>query len=297
MSFFNEVKYSFKAKNNFNILIYINLIVFVLIQLLKVFYFLNAKTNHDFIYYFSVPANLNNLKTFPWTIITYMFTHESFLHILFNLLAFYWFGKLFLQYLSQKQLLGVYILGGLLGGLFYILAFNTFPIFNQIKNISVALGASASVMAVIFSIAMLSPNQEVRLAFLGKIKLKHIALVVVIIDIMSIPTDNSGGHIAHLGGAAFGLMFAIFYKKNIDITVFITRIIYGIKNLFTPKKGIRIKYKNPKTKSTRPKSDWEYNARKKAEQEEINKILEKISKSGYEALTTSEKEKLFKQSR
>lgn len=301
MSFLDELKYSFKAKNNFNILIYINLIVFLFIQLFKVFLFLNAKTSQEFLYYLAVPANINNLKTYPWTIITYMFTHESFLHILFNLLAFYWFGKLFLQYLSQKQLLGVYILGGILGAVFYILAFNIFPVFNEIKEISIAIGASASVMAIVFTVAMLAPNQEIRLAFLGNFKLKNLALFVVILDILSIPTDNAGGHIAHLGGAFFGVMFALFYRKGVDITSFLTKFLYWIKNLFSPQKNMRIKYKKSKSKtkstSTKRESDWDYNARKKAEQEEIDKILDKIAKSGYEALTASEKEKLFKQSK
>lgn len=297
MNFIEEFKYSFKEKNNFNVLIYINLIIFIIVQLIKVILFLQGKTNIEFIQYLAVPANVLSLKIFPWTVFTYMFTHESFLHILFNLLAFYWFGKLFLQYLSQKQILGVYILGGLVGAIFYIVAFNFFPAFSLIKNVSLALGASASVMAVIFAIAVLTPNQEIYLMFFGKIKLKYLALIVVLVDILSIPTGNAGGHIAHLGGAFLGAMFTILYKRNIDITSFITKSINWIKNLLISEPVVKGKANNKNINYSKKETDWTYNARKHAEQEEINKILDKVSKSGYDSLSSSEKDNLFKQSK
>lgn len=299
MNFIEEFKYSFKEKNNFNVLIYINLIVFVFVQLIKVILFLQGKAHYEFIQYLAVPANITNLKLYPWTTITYMFTHESFLHILFNLLAFYWFGKLFLQYLSQRQMLGVYILGGLLGAVFYIAAFNFFPVFNLILDNSLALGASASVMAVVFAISVLTPNQEIYLVFLGRVKLKYLAIVVIFIDILSIPAGNAGGHIAHLGGAFLGAMFSIFYKKHIDITKFITRFIYWIKSLFQakPKRVKKAKKQKHKQNYANKNSDWEYNAKKHAQQEEINKILDKVSKSGYGSLSNKEKELLFRQSK
>lgn len=296
MSFIDELKYSFKGRNNFNLLIYLNLIVFVLIQIVKIILFFSNSLSYDFLRWIAVPAGLEQLGKYPWTVITYMFTHESFLHILLNLLAFFWFGRLFMQFLSQRQLLGVYILGGISGAIFYIVAFNLIPAFAEAKDVSVAIGASASVMAVVFSVASLVPNQEVYMLFFGRVKLKYLAIGVILIDLISIPVGNAGGHIAHLGGALLGFIFVYFYRRGTDITVWISRIVYGIKGLFVRDREIKIKYRNQNKnkKNARTESDMEYNARKKAEQDQIDTILDKIAQSGYSSLSATEKEKLFK---
>ncbi len=299
MRLFNEIKYSFKVKNNFNTLIYINLIVFVVIAMSKIITFLGGISGFDLVTYLSVPANIDSLLKRPWTVITYMFTHKDFLHILFNLLVYYWFGKLFLQFLSQRQLLGVYVLGGLFGAVFYILAYNLIPAFSFDSIFAIALGASASVMAVVITVATLVPNQEVYMLFFGKVKLKYLALGIIILDLISIPIDNAGGHIAHLGGAFLGYIFVRYYRKGTDITIWLSRILYGIKEFFSPTKEMKVKHnkkKKKKAKPNRPESDMEYNARKKAEQDEIDRILDKVAQSGYSSLTNQEKEKLFNMS-
>ncbi len=298
MRFIDELKYSLKGRNNFNVLIYINLIVFGLIIVTKVICFLFGITNFDLVQLLAVPADIDTLIKKPWTIITYMFTHASFLHILFNLLIFFWFGRLFLQFLSQRQLLGVYILGGLSGAVFYIAAYNLIPAFSFAALFSIALGASASVMAIVIAVATLVPNQEVYMLFFGRVKLKYLAIGIVVLDLISIPINNAGGHIAHLGGAFIGFVFIIYYRKGTDITIWISRFLNGVKEFFKPSKDIKITYKNKnKKQQTRPENDMEYNARKKAEQDEIDKILEKIAQSGYSSLSKSEKEKLFNQSK
>lgn len=294
MSFIDEIKYSLKGKNNFNILIYINLIVFVLIQLAKIILFFTGNETYNFIKWLAVPADPENLIHYPWTVITYMFTQENFLHILFNLLAFFWFGRLFLQFLSQRQLLGIYILGGIAGAIFYIAAYNLIPPFTDVKSVSLALGASASVMAVVITVATLVPNQEVYMMFFGKVKFKYLAMGVVAIDLISIPLGNAGGHIAHLGGALLGFVFVSFYRKGTDITIWVSRLLYGIKGIFKPDRKMKVSYRNKNQKSKRPETDMEYNARKKAEQDQIDKILDKIAQSGYTSLSAAEKEKLFK---
>lgn len=295
MSFAQEFKYSWKTKNNFNILIYLNLIVFIGINLIELIYFIIGENPIEIINWFAVPADLNTIIAKPWTIISYMFTHENFLHILFNLLAFYWFARMFLMYFSQRQLLSIYIIGGLCGALFYIAAFNLIPVFAKYSEISIAIGASASVMAIAFSIALLVPNQTVYLLFFGEIKLKYIAFAFIVLDLVSIPLSNAGGHIAHIGGAFSGALFVYFYQKGTDITIWLSRLIYGIKEFFIPQKKLRIKVNNTK-KQARYETDAEYNARKKTEQEEINAILDKISRSGYESLSDEEKVKLFNMS-
>ncbi|MBN2776592.1 MAG: rhomboid family intramembrane serine protease [Bacteroidales bacterium] len=297
MSFIDEIKYSLKGRNNFNTLIYLNLIVFGIIMVFKILGFLSGSDFFDIVPWLAVPADIDSLLVRPWTIVTYMFTHSNFFHILFNLLVFFWFGKLFLQFLSQRQMLGVYILGGISGAIFYITAFNLIPAFSFDALFSVALGASASVMAIVIAVATLVPNQQVYMLFFGKVKLKYLAIGIIVIDLISIPIDNAGGHIAHLGGAFLGYLFVINYRKGTDITIWLSRFLYGIKEFFKPSKDMKITYRNKKkTKPNRPENDMEYNARKKAEQDEIDKILEKIAQSGYSSLSKSEKEKLFNMS-
>lgn len=294
MNFIDEVKHSFRQNNNHTILIYINLIVFAIVTFFTITAFL-VRGDHNFIiYWLGLPASFETLILKPWTIVSYMFTHQSFLHILFNLLFFFWFGKIFVQYLDQKKLLGLYILGGLVGGVVYVLAFNIFPVFEELKDSSIAIGASASVMAIIIAVATLVPRHTVFMLFFGQVQIRYIAIAVVIIDILSIPTDNAGGHIAHLGGALTGFAFIYYYKKGTDITTGVFKIIKFFKELFVPDKNIRVKSR--RTKHRKPETDYEYNARKKAEQEGIDKILDKIAKDGYKSLTDKEKEKLFKSS-
>jgi membrane associated rhomboid family serine protease len=296
MNFWDELKYSFKGNNNFKILIYLNLIVFVVILLTNALAHLFKNPEFNIIKWVAISANPKDIITKPWTIITYMFAHEQFLHILFNLLIFYSFGKLFLQYLSQRQLLGTYILGGLTGALFYLVAYSIFPILTSVRENSWALGASASVMAIVIAIATLVPNQRVYLLFFGQIKLMYIAITVIIIDLIGIVGGNSGGHIAHLGGALLGYIFVAGYKKGKDITIWISRILNGIKEFFKPTPKIKIKINKKKQQHKRPETDMEYNARKKTEQDKIDKILEKIAQSGYSSLTPEEKADLFKMS-
>lgn len=228
----------------------------------------------------------------PWTAISYMFLHYSFFHILFNMLWLYWFGKIFLSYLDQKKLLGIYILGGLAGGALYILAFNIFPAFDNVMSQSVAVGASAAVLAVVMTISFYAPDYKINLMFIGRVKIQHIALFTVIIDLFSIQGSNAGGHIAHLGGALFGFIYATQIRKGKDMTRGFNRFMDRLSSMFKPKSKLHVKYK----RTSRPETDIEYNTRKKSDQKEIDRILDKISKSGYGALTKQEKELLFKSS-
>jgi hypothetical protein len=223
-----------------------------------------------------------------------MFLHYNFFHILFNMLWLYWFGKIFLEYLNAKKLLSVYLLGGLAGGLVYVLAFNLFPAFAEAVPTSVALGASAAILAVVMAVSFYVPNYTINLLFIGPVKLKYIALVTVLIDILSIKSGNAGGHLAHLGGALFGFLYAVQLQRGRDLTKGFNRFMDSLFSLFRRRPGkIRVKYSKPKN---RPESDLEYNARKVQEQKNIDLILDKISKSGYDGLSKEEKESLFRNS-
>lgn len=292
MGIFDEIKNSFKSGNSLIKLIYINLAVFLAVKIISVFFFL-ASTSQTFslVRWLAVPADLHNLLYRPWTIFTYMFLHEGFLHILFNMLWLYWFGQIFLRYFDDKKLLSVYLVGGLSGAALYILSFNIFPVFEQITPVSFALGASASVIAIVIATSVYAPNYKINLMFIGPVALKYIALVTIILDVLSIASSNAGGHIAHLGGALFGYLYIMQLKKGKNITRGFDRFMDKIFSIFKPRPKIKVTYKRPMTDMER---DIEYNKEQAAKQEDIDKILDKIAKSGYNSLTKKEKEILFK---
>jgi membrane associated rhomboid family serine protease len=283
-----ELIESFKNGTTLTKLIYINLGVFLVISIAQALLGL-FNVNTEWVDSLMLPAQVSTFAHRPWSILTYMFFHKSFIHILFNLLMLYWFGKLFLQYCSQHDLVGLYILGGIAGGATYIIAFNLLPKFAPVVGLSMLLGASASVMAITIATAVFAPNQTMRLVLIGDVKIKWIALVSVLISLMQSNAENAGGELAHIGGAIAGYIFAIEYKKGKNITDWINNILHRAANL------IHGAGRKPKMKvsHTNMESDQEYNYRKKQENDEIDKILDKIKSSGYESLSDDEKGKLF----
>jgi len=292
MSIIDEIKQTFKSGSNLTKLIYINLVIFLLVNVVEIFYFLLNR--HDsysaFLLTFAVPADLHLLIRKPWTVITYMFLHKNFLHILFNLLWLYWFGRIFLEYLDGKKLVGVYILGGLSGAFLYILAYNIFPVFFKQLEMSYALGASAAVMAIVISISVYVPNYSVYLMFVGRVKIIYIAIIGFLVTSLFDFSINTGGKIAHIGGALFGFLFILQYRKGRDLTRGLNRFLDAITGLFKPKPKVTVTHR-------KTENDYDYNKRKKEEQVEIDRILDKIAKSGYDSLTKQEKEILFRQSK
>lgn len=291
MGIADQIRETFKRGSSLIKLIYINVAVFLAIKILQVLAFLFgfSGVSSFLVPWLAVPSDLGTLITRPWTLFTYMFLHEGFFHILFNLLWLYVFGRIFLMYLSEKRLLSVYLVGGLAGAALYILAFNIFPAFQQVVSVSLALGASASVMAIVIAISVYVPNFSINLLLIGPVKLKYIAIFTIILDVLSIPSSNSGGHIAHLGGAIFGYFYIAQFRKGKNLTRGFDRFMDNVFALFKPRPRFRVTHKQ-----NRPKTDLEYNREKAKRQEKINKILEKISKKGYESLTKEEKEILFK---
>ncbi|MCK4346318.1 MAG: rhomboid family intramembrane serine protease [Bacteroidales bacterium] len=288
MNLIDEIKISFKQGSSLTKLIYINLCVFLGIKIAQIFFFLfnTPEGSEFFIRWLAVPSNLSELIRKPWTVLTYMFVHEGFFHILFNLLWLFWFGKIFLEYLDQKKLAGVYILGGLSGAFLYIFSFNVFPVFGSIAAESIAIGASAAVIAIVIAISVYVPNYTVYLLFLGPVKIKYIAILIFIFTSVLDFSTNTGGKIAHIGGALFGFIYIHQYRKGTDISKGLSRILDRFLSFFKPKVKLKVEHK-------RPVNDMEYNKMKAREQEEINRILDKISKAGYDSLTKEEKKILF----
>ena len=286
MNLLDEIKESFHKGSTLTRLIYINLGVFLLIRIVNVFYFL-AGVEFPFIDWLALPADLETLLSRPWTLLTYMFLHFDFLHILFNLLWLYWMGQIFLGYFNQAKLLTVYLLGGLAGGVFYILGYNFFPVFAESVEKARLLGASASVIAIVTALAMHAPNHSIHLMFIGPIRIKYIALFSVLLYVIGISSSNAGGNLAHLGGAFWGMVYILQLRRGVDQSKGIGWLSAKLKNLFTPKPKVRVTYR-------KPVNDLEYKRMKNQEQERMNEILEKISKSGYGSLSKEEKEILFK---
>lgn len=283
----NDIKHKFTSANALLKLIYINISVYILVQLVKTSSFLLQNGNLNLIDWFGVPSQPSEFIFKPWSLITYMFTHEGLLHILFNLMWLYFAGQIFLQYFNAKKLYSVYILGGLTGSLTYLIAYNLLPAF--VNHSSHLIGASASVLAILFAVATYVPNYKVNLIFIGVIPIKYLAIASVFIDIISIPKGNAGGHIAHLGGALIGVLFISQWKKGKDITTSIDSLISPFLDLF--------KKKHLKTVHKRPKTDDEFRSDKVECSAKIDAILDKIAKSGYDSLTAKEKEYLFKNSK
>lgn len=283
-------------------LILINCLVFVFMGLIRVFMTLfNVPLSYNPISEaLSLHAWLPTLMRQPWSIVTYMFMHGGVFHLLFNMLWLYWFGKLFLNYFSSKHLRGLYILGGLCGGLLYIISYNIFPYFELDRIQATMVGASASVLAIVVATAVRQPEMPVQFLFIGSVRLKYVALFMIVIDLMLMTSDNAGGHIAHLGGAISGYWFAAGLAKGHDATKYINNVIDFIDKLFSGRLNLfSRKQQKPKMKVHygERQQQYDYNARKKANEDEINQILEKLRKSGYSSLSEEEKKKLFDASR
>jgi membrane associated rhomboid family serine protease len=292
MGILDDIKTTFRNGNNLTKLIYINIALFLIITIIGIIGFLvvNPDIINQTIRFLSVPSSLKTLLLRPWTLITYMFTHKELLHILVNLLWLYWFGKIFLEYLDQKKLVAVYLLGGIAGAITYVLSYNIFPAFQGVVGESIPLlGASASVMAIVVAIAVYVPDYTVYLFLLGRVKIKYIALGIFIFTSVMDFSVNSGGKLAHIGGALFGYFYILSYRQGRDIGKGINKIIDFFVTILKPEKKLKVTYK-------KTADEYEYNKVKVDHQKEINKILDKISKGGYDSLTKAEKEILFRES-
>ena len=285
-----DIKKNLKRGNSLTKLIYINVGVFLITSILHVLSFLFMVNSVEFLNYFTLPASISYFIKKPWSIITYMFLHQSFIHLLFNMIWLYFGGQIFLSFFDNKKLISTYVLGGISGAVLFIISFNLFPAFAGVLQNAVAVGASASVLAIIMAITTKSPNYSIRLFLIGNIKLKHIAIVSIVLDILSIPQGNAGGHIAHLGGAFFGYLYVKQLNGGNDIASIFDKIMDYLATYLKREPKLKKAYR-------RKKSDQDFRRGKVRTQAKIDNILDKISKSGYESLTKEEKDILFKASK
>ena len=289
-SFISDLKSRFHRGDIKLQLIYINVGVFVVTTLVSVFLRLFNIGDASWMNFMTLPASIPEFLKQPWSLLSYMFLHADPLHLLFNMLWLYWFGQLFLSFFSARHFRGLYLLGGICGGLFYMLALNVFPYFTPYIYISTLLGASASVLAIVVATAVREPEYRVNFMFVGTVRLKYVALFMVVTDLLFVTSGNGGGHIAHLGGALAGWWFAWSLRKGKDVTKWINGVLDGCSGVWS-----KLSSKKPKMKVSKGgrAADYDYNARKKQQSEEIDRILDKLKKSGYGSLTTEEKKRLF----
>lgn len=293
--FWYHIRHAFDHKNNglYKILA-INILVFLLLMVMRVFLTIGGagEIYKSFVSFFMMPASIPRFITQPWTLITYMFFHEGFLHILFNMLFLYWFGLLVQEYLGNRKLVNLYFLGGIAGGLLYMVLYNVAPYFSDRVDGALMLGASAGVYAIVVAAATIRPDTEFRLILLGPVKIKYIAIFYVLVAFANSAGSNAGGELAHLGGAALGYVYVLQLRKGMDLGLPIQAVGVFIEKLFTSKPKVKVTYRRKQNEHARPGSTTAGSS-PGSTQEEIDRILDKIAEKGYDNLTKEEKRKLF----
>lgn len=281
MSIIKDLKYRYNTGNIVEKLIYLNVALFICTLLISVLQGLYKGEMNFIMEWFSLDNDINTLFKKPWSILSYGFLHAGFLHILMNMIVLYFIGNLFLEYFTEKQLLNFYILGTLFGGIFFLFSQNYFPLFEG--KSTVLVGASAGISAIIIGITTYMPNYQIKLRFIGFVKLWYLAAFWIGLDILGLIGSNAGGHFAHLGGALFGFIY-VSRASNKEISFF-----NNLWSMFSSKnKKMKTVYKS----STKRKNNVNNT---NSNQVKIDAILDKISKSGYDTLTKEEKDFLFKQ--
>lgn len=281
MSVINNLKSRYLNGTIVEKLIYINIAFFVITLLTSVFQGLYKGEINWLVEWFSLDDNYSALIKKPWSLLTYGFLHADFLHLLMNLIVLYFIGNLFVEYFTEKQLLIFYLLGTFFGGLLFIFSQNYFPLFEG--KSSILVGASAGISAIFIGVATYIPNYQLKLRFIGFVKLWYLAAFWIGLDVIALIGDNAGGHFAHLGGSLFGFLY-VSKASNKDINVF-----NKLAAIFKAKKSSLKTVHKSTEKRTNTVKNTDFN------QQQIDVILDKISKSGYDTLTKTEKEFLFKQ--
>ena len=276
-----------RRENGVMKVIIINTIVFMVLLLTKSIFVLSGYELHYYAFqkYLLLPALWEDFLYRPWTLITYFFTHERFFPMLFNLLMLHIFFFFIMDFLGSKKFVALYIMGGIVGGIFFLVLHNLLPAFKGVDT--QLIGSSAGMYAVIIGVTTFAPNLPFNLPFLGSIRIKYIALFLLVLFIFEFSSANPGGSVAQLGGALLGYVYISQLKKGIDLSKPFTNFFAFLKKLFRKKHAAtKVTYKNP----TRPLQKDE---NKGYNQEEIDAILDKIAQYGYKSLTEAEKRKLF----
>jgi membrane associated rhomboid family serine protease len=286
MNFKDQLAYRFKQLNQAEKLILVNVACFLLPLFLRTVFYLFNIPSGVFVGWFELSADWEDLIFKPWTILTYSFMHSGFFHLFWNMYLLYFTSRLFLNIFTARTFFNVYFLGVILGGVTFLISYSIFPAFQNSSPIMV--GASAGVMANFIFIANYSPDLEVRLIFFN-VKLRYLAIAFILLDIIQIPYGNAGGHLAHLGGAALGYFYFLRLNQGTDIGLPLEELINRLLNLFRKQSNLKTVYKSKSNTASKKKESNE-----DLDQQKIDAILDKISKSGYDSLSQKEKDFLFR---
>lgn len=293
MGLIDDIKKIYRDSNVVGKFILINVAVFLLVNVILLIEALTQTTFFDVVRWLAAPSDFGSLIVKPWTVITYMFLHEGFWHLLWNMVILYFGGRIFHDLLGTKRFVNTYFVGGIAGLMLFVLFYNIFPVFERQVGAPI-MGASASIMAIFVGIATYSPNYTVFLPLIGGVRLKYIAIFYVVLDLISIRTGvNAGGHIAHLGGALWGFLWARQLRNGTDISSWFNTLLAYLGALIPRKRPMKVVHKKPPSGRSKSKAAGQ----SKSEEAVIDEILDKISKSGYDSLTDREKEILFRASK
>lgn len=291
MDLMNKINIKLVNFSVFEKYIIINCIVFGIISITNALYFLFTDSHLIFFRnYIALPDDLGEFIFKPWTIITYFFTHFSFWHLFGNIIALYFFGRIFMTFYNSKQFVKHYFLGGIFAGLIFIISYNVFP--ALIKQETVLIGASASIFSVLFGATATSPNYVLNLFGMFRVPLWVISSLYTLLFVSTLPYANAGGELAHLGGAFFGYFYALQLRKGKDIGSSFERTMDKVFSWFKPKSNLKTVHRKKQRTAYAGKTKAEFNSFN--DQKKVDLILDKISKSGYESLTAEEKEFLFR---
>jgi len=280
-SIIEDVKRQFAHGNMISKLILVNIFVFLVLIILKAFTGYNPSIYGSVIDWLAMPSEFGKLITRPWTIFTYMFLHQGFWHLAWNMLMLYWFGRIIGDLIGDHRMLPLYIMGGLLGGVFFFLYCN---LGGEVSNVR---GASGAVTCLIMAAACVAPDYIIRLILLGEVKLKYIALFLIVMDIAMVAEhNNAGGSMAHLGGTAMGAIFIYLLRQGRDITDF-SQLFARVQKKPSASMEVVHNKKRPKPSQHTDQSN----------QEKVDAILDKINATGYDSLTAEEKETLYQASK
>jgi membrane associated rhomboid family serine protease len=310
-SIWDDVKREFQHGNMVTRLIITNCIVFIVIVLSKLVLSVPGQGTQSMfeslLHFISMSSLTAHFLTHPWGILTSAFVHQGLGHIFWNMLSFYWFGRIVGDLLGNHRILPIYILGAIVGNITYFLVSNFTPYGAVIGPF--AYGASAAVMSMIAVAAYIAPDYIFNVLLIGPVRLKYVALVVVLVDLIAIAdSSNTGGSFAHLGGLAFGLLFASQLQKGRDLGKPITSFVATFQNLFRPKpksnknfeRGERA-YADAKRQQSQARSNQKSGNTEGGtlteQQAKVDEILDKIKQKGYDSLSKEEKEYLFNASK
>ena len=296
-SIVDDIKFSFRSGNMITRLIIMTTAVSLVFIMLKAILRGDPGMHLSFIQFLALPGSVLSLLLKPWTLITHLLIHADIWHLLWNMLFLYWFGRIVGDMIGDQRILPLYLLGGLVGAFAYLISYQLMPGIG-----SYALGASAAVMSIVVCAGAIAPDYVMRLILIGDVKLKFIVFFVVLIDIIGVTgTNNTGGHIAHLGGAAFGYFYVWQLREGTDLAIPVRNIINKISGWFKgasasakqKKTTLNVKYRAENRKSKTPSSGKD----NVSFQAKLDSILDKIKESGYESLSEEEKEFLFQASK